>query len=394
MESLKSHPQYKEALEICQKLRQQGHQALLAGGCVRDGLLNRVPKDIDVATSATPEQVEQLFPKTLALGKAFGVIQVQPMNEEGGAKVGIEVATFRTDGEYKDGRRPETVAFSSAEEDAKRRDFTINALFYDPVSGKVLDFVEGQMDLANKMIRAVGDAKKRFSEDQLRILRALRFQAQLQFQIEAQTQLAIEVCAPMIRSVSAERVFKELDGLLNASAPVGAIENLIRTQLLYWYLQIEVTNELPLKISKALFQLNPWFGLVRELELRGLANAVEVISQKCKFSNILTSKLKKNQWVYQQGAAMKFDIPAEKGQLLEKYFDLDIRAGVLFYKHEQGGKKEFEQLEAFYQLQAGVLPKPRKSAQDFPNKQGEALGRALKDDFWNYLIELTQKAWK
>lgn len=192
------------ATYIIQKLRHSGHEALLAGGCVRDHLLGREPKDYDVATSATPEQVIALFPGALTVGAHFGVVVVRYGEHH------VEVATFRTDGSYKDGRHPESVTFSTAEEDAQRRDFTVNGLFRDPVENRIIDYFGGQADLERRVLRAIGDPSKRFAEDKLRLLRAVRFATTLGFEIEAETWRAVIEFAPQIQSVSAERIRDEL----------------------------------------------------------------------------------------------------------------------------------------------------------------------------------------
>lgn len=191
-------------IPIIQKLRSAGHEALLAGGCVRDHLLGREPKDYDIATNATPQQVIALFPGALTVGAHFGVVIVRQGSEQ------IEVATFRTDGSYKDGRHPESVTFSTAEEDAQRRDFTVNGLFHDPISGDIIDFVGGQSDLEKRLLRAIGDPSKRFDEDKLRLLRAVRFATTLGFEIDPLTWQAVCEHAPAIQSVSAERIRDEL----------------------------------------------------------------------------------------------------------------------------------------------------------------------------------------
>ena len=156
-------------LDILHTLRAKGHEAYLVGGCVRDLLLGREPQDWDVATDARPEQIEALFPKTLAVGKAFGIITVVP-------DVGqpVEVASYRADSPYADGRRPETVTFTDARADALRRDFTVNALFLDPATGDIRDYVGGRADLDARVIRAIGDPEPRFAEDHLRLLRGAR----------------------------------------------------------------------------------------------------------------------------------------------------------------------------------------------------------------------------
>lgn len=192
------------ALDVIQTLRRAGYQALLAGGCVRDFLLGKEPKDYDVATSATPDQVIKLFPGALTVGAHFGVVVVRKDQEQ------IEVATFRTDGSYNDGRRPESVTFANAEEDAQRRDFTVNGLFRDPVEDRIIDYVGGEADLHARVLRAIGDAGRRFEEDRLRLLRAVRFATVLGFEIEAGTWQAVCLHAEAIRTVSAERIRDEL----------------------------------------------------------------------------------------------------------------------------------------------------------------------------------------
>lgn len=192
------------AIDIIRILRHAGHEALLAGGCVRDMLLGKQPKDYDVATNATPPQVIALFPGALTVGAHFGVVVVRRDQQQ------IEVATFRTDGSYKDGRHPESVTFSTAREDAQRRDFTVNGLFYDPVEDRVLDFVGGQEDLGKRVLRAIGDPGQRFAEDRLRLLRAVRFATVLGFEIESATWAAVQAHAPEILGVSAERIRDEL----------------------------------------------------------------------------------------------------------------------------------------------------------------------------------------
>src|SRR5688572_25076472 len=193
-----------DALAVVRRLRDAGHVAYFAGGCVRDQLLGLDPKDYDVATDAPPDRVRQLFSNTQAVGAAFGVILVRQRKSQ------IEVATFRTDGKYLDGRRPEGVVFTTAEEDAKRRDFTINGLFYDPVEDKVIDYVGGRADLERRIIRAIGNPDERFAEDHLRVLRAVRFAARFGFDIEPATASAVQSHARHLPRISPERVAEEL----------------------------------------------------------------------------------------------------------------------------------------------------------------------------------------
>jgi poly(A) polymerase len=200
------------AIAVVRRLREAGHQALWAGGCVRDELLGLVPDDFDVATDARPEEVARLFRRTVAVGVSFGVIQVLGPRED--PQLSVEVATFRSDGAYIDGRRPESVTFSSPQEDAQRRDFTINGLFFDPLENRLIDFVGGQADLEARLLRAIGDPRQRFSEDKLRLLRGIRISARFGFEIEPGTLDAIRAMADQIAVVSAERITDELRKML------------------------------------------------------------------------------------------------------------------------------------------------------------------------------------
>lgn len=193
------------ARKIVRVLQEAGHEALFAGGCVRDRLRGVEPKDYDIATSATPDEILALYPKGDTIGAHFGVILLR----EGGHS--FEVATFREDGVYSDGRRPDKVVFSSAERDASRRDFTVNGMFFDPVRDKVVDYVGGRQDLAKGLLRAIGDPDERFQEDYLRLLRAIRFATRLDFEIEEKTWQAIEESAPRVVAISPERIRDELD---------------------------------------------------------------------------------------------------------------------------------------------------------------------------------------
>lgn len=196
------------ARSIVERLRAKGFEALYAGGCVRDQLLGLTPHDYDVATNARPEQVEALFPRTVPVGVQFGVIIVLEQGAE------IQVATFRGDGAYHDGRHPESVRYTDAEGDSRRRDFTVNGLFFDPIEERILDFVEGRRDLESRLLRAIGDPSERFAEDKLRLLRAVRFATTLGFEIDPDTWREILVWSPEIHAVSAERIREELVKIL------------------------------------------------------------------------------------------------------------------------------------------------------------------------------------
>ncbi len=220
------------AESICGTLRAAGHQAYFVGGCVRDILLRREPADYDVATDATPDRVQQLFPNSLAVGAKFGVIVVTE-NSEGSGGLQVEVATFRSDVGYSDGRHPDHVTYAkSPQEDVKRRDFTVNALLLDPETEEVLDFVGGRGDLRSGIIRAIGRPAERFNEDKLRMVRAVRFAARFRYAIEGRTFSAIQTLAAQVHQVSPERLRDELTKLLTEGAARRAFELLDETRLL------------------------------------------------------------------------------------------------------------------------------------------------------------------
>ncbi len=220
------------AERICRTLRAAGHQAYFVGGCVRDILLEREPADYDVATDATPDRVQQLFPHSLAVGAKFGVIVV---TEDSGAdsSTQVEVATFRSDVGYSDGRHPDQVVYAvTPQEDVQRRDFTINAMLLDPGTNEILDFVGGRDDLRAGIIRAIGGPADRFREDKLRMVRAVRFAARFRYAIEAATFNAIVQSAPAVHEVSPERLRDELTKILTEGAARRGFELLDETRLL------------------------------------------------------------------------------------------------------------------------------------------------------------------
>lgn len=202
------------ATEVVARLQKAGHQALWAGGCVRDELLGLEPADYDIATEARPEQVKQLFRRCHSFGASFGVVEVLGPKLASGEWLKVQVATFRSDGTYSDGRRPDSVTFSSPEEDALRRDFTINGMFFDPVSKQVIDYVGGKADLELRLLRAIGNAYERFAEDKLRLMRAARMAARFELTIEPATLAAAVRMASEIRVVSPERIAEELRKML------------------------------------------------------------------------------------------------------------------------------------------------------------------------------------
>lgn len=218
------------AKDISRILNDAGHTCYFAGGCVRDQLLKIEPKDYDLATSATPQQVLKLFPKADSIGAHFGVILVKY------AGAAFEIATFRTDGSYTDSRRPESVTFATAEEDASRRDFTVNGLFQKSDTGEIIDFVNGKIDIEKKLIRAIGNPNERFTEDALRLMRAIRFATKLNFDIEEKTWEAIKTNAPLIKNIATERIQAEFSLILLSPRRARGLDLLVKSGLIQHFL--------------------------------------------------------------------------------------------------------------------------------------------------------------
>lgn len=237
----------KIAKKIVKVLQKNGYEAVFAGGCVRDMLLGIEPHDYDIATSATPDVVESLFKHTKAVGKAFGVILVRMKG------VDFEVATFRKDGNYSDGRRPDTVSFSTMKEDAERRDFTVNAMFYDPIKKEVIDHVYGISDLTLKTLRFVGNANHRIEEDHLRLLRAVRFALKLDFELDPSTFEAIRRNAYLVNRIAPERVREEFVKILEVGKPRRMMDLLFSTHLM----QMIFPEIVALKDSPQYFEYHP-----------------------------------------------------------------------------------------------------------------------------------------
>lgn len=272
MPQLDPEKQREFAIEVVRRLRDRGFEALWAGGCVRDFVLGRIPKDYDVATTARPEEIRDVFGqrRTVAVGAAFGVIAVLGPEEAGQ----IDVATFRQDIGYSDSRHPDAVEFSTPQADAQRRDFTINGLFYDPLAHGVIDYVGGQADLAGGIVRAIGDPLARFAEDKLRLLRAVRFTATFGFELETATRQAICEMAAEVTRVSSERIAAELRRMLIDDSRTRAVRLLDDAGLLKailpelstvgndWLFTLKVLDKLdlptfPLALATLLHSLTP-----------------------------------------------------------------------------------------------------------------------------------------
>ena len=218
--------EYRAAVSIVERLQEAGYRTVLAGGCVRDMLLGRKPKDYDIATEARPREVAQVFEKTVEVGRQFGVMRVLLNDRE------YEVATFRAESGYEDGRHPDRVEFCTPEQDAQRRDFTINGMFWDVAEGKPIDYVGGREDLRRGMVRTIGNPRDRFREDHLRLLRAVRFAARLGFELEERTREAVEELAPLVLQVAPERLAQELEVILTDEHPAAGLKLMDETGLL------------------------------------------------------------------------------------------------------------------------------------------------------------------
>jgi len=307
------------ALNVVQRLQAAGHEAYWAGGCVRDQLMGRAPHDYDVATSATPQQVRRLFghDRTLAVGAAFGVVIVLGPPQAGQ----IEVATFRSEGDYQDGRHPGQVAFSSAREDAKRRDFTINGLFYDPLADRVIDYVDGQADLRAGIVRAIGDPAERLTEDKLRLLRAVRLATTLGFALDGATREAVRRMAPQITVVSGERVADEMERMLVAPSRTAAVRMLLETglaaEVLPEIVPADAQQQAELDTTLRTFDRleQPTFPLALAALLAGRVSpeGVRNVCRRWRLSNQVTDRA---EWLVAHHGALK-DAPAMRWSALQ-----------------------------------------------------------------------------
>lgn len=282
-------PLREKAASVARRLTQAGYEAYFAGGCVRDMVMGLTPKDYDIATSATPEQVQATFRRTVPIGVAFGVVQVH----YGGAT--FEVATFRTEHGYSDGRRPDRVEHATAREDVLRRDFTINGLLYDPDQGEVLDWVDGQADIAAGRIRAIGRAEERFGEDRLRMLRAVRFAARLGFSIDPATAQAVASLASEVLTVSAERIREELLRTLSEGGAATGVRLLIALGLLDVVLpEVAARHETLEHEGRMLERLPAGDGVLGLAVLlhRGSDEEAEAVGRRLRLSNADSARLR------------------------------------------------------------------------------------------------------
>lgn len=368
-----AHPHWAAVQTIYHRLVSKGYCAFLAGGCVRDALLGVVAHDLDIATNATPDQIESLFEKTVNVGKSFGVMRVLLDGAD------IEVATFRTDGEYKDGRRPEAVIFSSPQEDAQRRDFTINALFFDLQSEEILDFVEGQQDLVKKIIQTVGNARQRFQEDQLRLLRAARFAAQLDFVIEERTFRAMTELASTVKNVSGERLRDELGKLLkskNVSRGLQAMNDSgLMRELFPWHQGAQTWSSL--QVQELWQSLSLFF---REASPENLSEGLELLKLSSKEQRSIEeawSLWQKPEDFFVKRVGLKLQTSVQSG----------IAWALEVLLQENKFKKEIIELrvqkESLANSSTALLPPAFLNGEDMKGHlQGKDIGNCLQEAYW------------
>lgn len=372
---------YPLATEIIQKLTDNGHTSYFAGGCVRDALLDIKPKDIDIATTALPEDVERLFNHTVAVGKKFGIIIVVEGQHH------IEVATFRKESDYRDGRRPENIEYSGPEEDSVRRDFTVNALFYDPLKTQVIDFQNGMDDLQQKKLRCVGDPNRRFSEDYLRILRCFRFSLVLNFQIEPATLQSALRYKDGLKQISQERKRDELlKAVFNINQPWDLIVEFSNYKLWSTYglpneildykdylFQSKINNEIELLV-KLLWELDGRIEAKNWLkEFKCSTETRQAVLRSLEFKKNLetiTTWPEDEAHLFSYKHDMRLVIEILKMEMTSSFYKSTPKTAVILQKLE-----ELKKLMAYY---ATHSVKPVISGDDLKSKfQGAELGRVL-----------------
>jgi tRNA nucleotidyltransferase/poly(A) polymerase len=384
---------------ILETLQCSGHEAVIAGGSVRDALLNRNLKDFDIATSATPDEVESLFPHSVGVGKAFGVILV-PL----GPGRSVEIATFREDSDYSDGRRPDSIRFADAAADAARRDFTVNALFFDLAASRILDFVHGLEDLQRGVLRAVGDPVRRFNEDRLRTLRAVRFVSQLGFQLESETANAIREHQDPLGGVSRERVKEELDrwiegdffregltcmqdlGLLQVSLGAAALHlHPLHDELAKWIRSAQGDRDL----QRAILYW-PWAKRqsARELEQQGRdwrwgREFIEKLQWMRKSEAVFRTREAQDPEMNLKSWEQVFDgklrAPEPWGERFELWTSPQAEFAAKVWDTLEGPDVLREQMLARRGLRLGHRPARLPRAADFPDLQGASLGAQLRE---------------
>ncbi|UXR63689.1 CCA tRNA nucleotidyltransferase [Bdellovibrio bacteriovorus] len=364
-----SHPHWSAVESIYHTLQAHGYKAFLAGGCVRDALLGLQANDLDVATDANPDQIESLFKKTVNVGKSFGVMRVLVDGAD------IEVATFRNDGAYLDGRRPESVIFSTPEEDAQRRDFTVNALMYDLATEEVLDYVGGQADLQAGILRTVGDAERRFLEDHLRLLRAARFSAQLNFVIEEKSFQAMTRMASLVSKVSGERIRDEMNKLLKTSAVLRGLQAMADAGLM---------KELfPFRLRDNSWQQNNlasqfWQALalfVRQADSVEMEKALDLLKLSSRERRCI-----EDSWAVWQDARALLEL--NMGKKLQKMARDGVAFALRILLEEDSEKLQIQELFTQWNSWQCELPRPFLTGEDVKGTlTGKAIGNCLEQAY-------------
>jgi len=367
MNSISADKSREFAADVVRHLRAAGFEAVWAGGCVRDQLLERVPKDYDVATSATPDEVRQVFGlrRTLTIGESFGVITV--LGPIGAGQ--IEVATFRQDAEYSDGRHPDGVTFSNAREDAQRRDFTINGLFYDPLEQRVIDFVDGERDIRRRLVRAIGDPRKRIKEDKLRMLRAIRFATTFQFDLDADTEAAIQQHADELTVVSVERITAEMRRILVHPERRRGIELLDRSKLLTvilpeasrWCASAGEERDTWLRIQDVL--ADPTFPVALAALLRPLVHGdTDIVERLCRRWKLSNDETRRASWMIANEntlrRARQTDWPRLQRILIAPDIDELVQLATAIEQESTGGTAETDFCRDRLQLDSDQLNPP------------------------------------
>lgn len=376
LERLHAHPAFPAAQRIIERLNEAGHSAVFAGGCVRDALLGLAPKDLDIATAAPPEVVEASFAHTLAVGKAFGTIVVV---EDGH---NFEVTTFRKEGPYHDGRRPSSVHFTDIEEDARRRDFTVNALFYELQDFAILDYTGGLKDLEARVLRTVGVAEERFTEDRLRMLRAIRFVAQLGFALDQEAAAAIRRLGPSLKSVSAERILAEVRRWLTSSFVTDGLKALQATGLgdHFWP---EAMGVDPHQVD-VFPEFNSWENAFSAIMLLAEARSQEERLREWKASRESLRRVMEQTNSIRRLLA-EDTLLAERLRILGSDYFADIlilASGLLSLRGERARMEKWIQDYLDVAGTDGVLPKPFLTGQDLIRlgvAPGEKMGALIKD---------------
>lgn len=359
-----------QAKQVVARLQNAGFTAYFAGGCVRDLILGIKPKDFDIATDASIEEIQQIFDKTILVGASFGVARVIENGYE------FEIAQFRQEADYVDGRHPSKVSKSSPKQDAQRRDFTINALFYDPIATVLYDYVDGLKDLHAQKIRAVGDARARFKEDHLRILRALRFRSQLGFLWDSDLVLAMQSEAHLVSRVSRERIRDEYLKLRRGEHFQLVLKTLIEfkfLQILFPTLSFDVAAFLP---ALNLLDESAWW----ELGLWSMRSGSSYVSVVQELSSLRLSRSEQRSLVQ---FLSWFDVQStwcneSVGSLVERSFSIGARDGLLLWLQLNKGSYPNEEKLWFTLRRFSLPPEPWVKAIDFPDLQGVELGKVLK----------------